>query len=188
MRSLVSEKFGRVRKEAWRKKRHISHRYLSHNMYLCFFFSICALYGFFLMDLSVKFHGIIFYPLVICEKSHSVASNPIQCMYILKIEPWMSMSLYLQHFLVSIPLLQIEYIFWLQVDACGLIIRQLFYHTEIYMKFVNDYRKIGIKCHIVPVIMPIKNYKGFIHIDGFCKTKLCHLVFPCLFSIAVNSR
>jgi methylenetetrahydrofolate reductase (NADPH) len=61
----------------------------------------------------------------------------------------------------------------LKVDAgADLIITQLFYDTDIYLKFVNDCRQIGIKCPIVPGIMPINNYKGFIRMAGFCKTKI----------------
>ncbi|GKV06201.1 hypothetical protein SLEP1_g18115 [Rubroshorea leprosula] len=60
-----------------------------------------------------------------------------------------------------------------KVDAgADLIITQLFYDTDIFLKFVNDCRQIGIKCPIVPGIMPINNYKGFLRMTGFCKTKI----------------
>eukprot|EP00252_Welwitschia_mirabilis_P015367 TRINITY_DN3377_c0_g1_i3.p1 TRINITY_DN3377_c0_g1~~TRINITY_DN3377_c0_g1_i3.p1 ORF type:complete len:639 (+),score=114.53 TRINITY_DN3377_c0_g1_i3:244-1917(+) len=60
-----------------------------------------------------------------------------------------------------------------KVDAgADLIITQLFYDTDRYLKFVNDCRQIGIKCPIVPGIMPINNYKGFLRMTGFCKTKI----------------
>ncbi|KAL9229976.1 hypothetical protein vseg_005380 [Gypsophila vaccaria] len=49
-----------------------------------------------------------------------------------------------------------------KVDAgADLIITQLFYDTDNFLKFLNDCRKIGIKCPIVPGIMPISNYKEF---------------------------
>ncbi|KAF2325627.1 hypothetical protein GH714_031321 [Hevea brasiliensis] len=61
-----------------------------------------------------------------------------------------------------------------KVDAgADLIITQLFYDTDIFLKFVNDCRQIGINCPIVPGIMPINNYKGFLRMTGFCKTKVC---------------
>lgn len=61
----------------------------------------------------------------------------------------------------------------LKVDAgADLIITQLFYDTDNYLKFVNDCRQIGIKCPIVPGIMPINNYNGFLRMAGFCKTKI----------------
>ncbi|EEF33179.1 methylenetetrahydrofolate reductase 2 [Ricinus communis] len=60
-----------------------------------------------------------------------------------------------------------------KVDAgADLIITQLFYDTDIFLKFVNDCRQIGINCPIVPGIMPINNYKGFLRMTGFCKTKI----------------
>ncbi|GLT66065.1 hypothetical protein SLA2020_384580 [Shorea laevis] len=60
-----------------------------------------------------------------------------------------------------------------KVDAgADLIITQLFYDTDIFLKFVNDCRQVGIKCPIVPGIMPINNYKGFLRMTGFCKTKI----------------
>ncbi|XP_020584322.1 probable methylenetetrahydrofolate reductase [Phalaenopsis equestris] len=60
-----------------------------------------------------------------------------------------------------------------KVDAgADLIITQLFYDTDVFLKFVNDCRQIGISCPIVPGIMPINNYKGFLRMTGFCKTKI----------------
>jgi len=60
-----------------------------------------------------------------------------------------------------------------KVDAgADLIVTQLFYDTDIFLKFVNDCRQIGITCPIVPGIMPINNYKGFVRMTGFCKTKI----------------
>ncbi|KAF2325626.1 hypothetical protein GH714_031314 [Hevea brasiliensis] len=59
-----------------------------------------------------------------------------------------------------------------KVDAgADLIITQLFYDTDIFPELVNDCRQIGINCPIVPGIMPINNYKGFLRMTGFCKTK-----------------
>lgn len=61
----------------------------------------------------------------------------------------------------------------LQVDAgADVIVTQLFYDTDIFLKFVNDCRQIGINCPIVPGIMPINNYKGFLRMTGFCKTRV----------------
>ena len=60
-----------------------------------------------------------------------------------------------------------------KVDAgADLIVTQLFYDTDVFLKFVHDCRQIGITCPIVPGIMPINNYKGFIRMTGFCKTKI----------------
>jgi methylenetetrahydrofolate reductase (NADPH) len=63
----------------------------------------------------------------------------------------------------------------LQVDAgAEVIVTQLFYDTDIFLKFVSNCREIGIKCPIVPGIMPIQNYKGFLRMTGLCKTKVHH--------------
>jgi len=58
------------------------------------------------------------------------------------------------------------------VDGGGeVIITQLFYDKDIFLKFVSDCREIGIKCPIVPGIMPIQSYKGFLRMTGLCKTE-----------------
>lgn len=63
------------------------------------------------------------------------------------------------------------------MDAGGdFVITHLFYDTDIFLKFVNDCRQIGITCPIVPGIMPINNYKGFLQITGFCNTKNLGLI------------
>ncbi|KAL5724236.1 hypothetical protein ACHQM5_007520 [Ranunculus cassubicifolius] len=60
-----------------------------------------------------------------------------------------------------------------KVDAgADVIVTQLFYDTDNFLKFVNDCRQIGITCPIVPGIMPINNYKGFLRMTGFCKTRI----------------
>ncbi|XP_030528214.1 probable methylenetetrahydrofolate reductase [Rhodamnia argentea] len=60
-----------------------------------------------------------------------------------------------------------------KVDAgADLIITQLFFDTDIFLKFVNNCRQVGITCPIVPGIMPIATYKGFVRMTGICKTKI----------------
>ncbi|KAL8487177.1 hypothetical protein ACS0TY_023733 [Phlomoides rotata] len=76
-----------------------------------------------------------------------------------------------------------------KVDAGGdVIITQLFYDTDIFLKFVNDCRQIGITCPIVPGIMPINNYKGFIRMTGFCKTKIPTEIMEALEPIKDNEE
>ncbi|KAE8670277.1 Methylenetetrahydrofolate reductase 1 [Hibiscus syriacus] len=76
-----------------------------------------------------------------------------------------------------------------KVDAgADLIVTQLFYDTDIFLKFVNDCRQIGIKCPIVPGIMPINNYKGFLRMTGFCKTKIPDEVTTALEPIKDNDE
>ncbi|KAK8684905.1 hypothetical protein V6N13_040919 [Hibiscus sabdariffa] len=76
-----------------------------------------------------------------------------------------------------------------KVDAgADLIVTQLFYDTDIFLKFVDDCRQIGIKCPIVPGIMPINNYKGFLRMTGFCKTKIPDEVTAALEPIKDNDE
>ncbi|XP_060183664.1 probable methylenetetrahydrofolate reductase (NADH) [Lycium barbarum] len=76
-----------------------------------------------------------------------------------------------------------------KVDAgADLIVTQLFYDTDIFLKFVNDCRQIGINCPIVPGIMPINNYKGFLRMTGFCKTKIPEEIMAALEPIKDNEE
>ncbi|MCD7469447.1 Methylenetetrahydrofolate reductase 1 [Datura stramonium] len=76
-----------------------------------------------------------------------------------------------------------------KVDAgADLIITQLFYDTDVFLKFVNDCRQIGINCPIVPGIMPINNYKGFLRMTGFCKTKIPEEIMAALEPIKDNEE
>ncbi|KAM7280071.1 hypothetical protein ACFE04_007205 [Oxalis oulophora] len=76
-----------------------------------------------------------------------------------------------------------------KVDAgADLIVTQLFYDIDIFFKFVDDCRQIGITCPIVPGIMPINNYKGFLRMTGFCKTKIPDEVTAALEPIKDNEE
>lgn len=49
-----------------------------------------------------------------------------------------------------------------KVDAgADVIITQLFYDNQIFFDWVNDCRKIGITCQIIPGLMPIIGYDRF---------------------------
>lgn len=50
------------------------------------------------------------------------------------------------------------------------IVTQLFYDVDIFLKFVADCREMGIDVPILPGIMPIQTYNGFKRMTGFCKT------------------
>ncbi|XP_011074034.1 probable methylenetetrahydrofolate reductase [Sesamum indicum] len=76
-----------------------------------------------------------------------------------------------------------------KVDAgADLIVTQLFYDTDIFLKFVNDCRQIGITVPIVPGIMPINNFKGFLRMTGFCKTKIPPEIMAALEPIKDNEE
>lgn len=58
-----------------------------------------------------------------------------------------------------------------KVDAgADFIITQLFYDVELFLKWVEKCRAAGIKCPIIPGIMPIQTYSGFKRMTTFCKT------------------
>ena len=58
-----------------------------------------------------------------------------------------------------------------KVEAGGeVIVTQLFYDVELFLKFVSDCRDLGITVPILPGVMPIQTYGGFKRMTGFCKT------------------
>mmetsp|Transcript_20987 Transcript_20987/g.45966 ORF Transcript_20987/g.45966 Transcript_20987/m.45966 type:complete len:596 (-) Transcript_20987:433-2220(-) len=75
---------------------------------------------------------------------------------------------------------QMEKNYWANIDylkqkveaGADIIITQLFYDVDIFLKFVDDCRKVGITVPILPGIMPIMTYGGFKRMIGFCKTKV----------------
>jgi methylenetetrahydrofolate reductase (NADPH) len=60
-----------------------------------------------------------------------------------------------------------------KIDAgADMIITQLFYDVNLFIKFCDDCKKLGIICPILPGIMPIFNYNSFKRMTGFCKTSV----------------
>ncbi|KAK4531350.1 hypothetical protein CCYA_CCYA07G2207 [Cyanidiococcus yangmingshanensis] len=58
-----------------------------------------------------------------------------------------------------------------KVDAGGdLIITQMFYDVDLFLRFVTDCKAIGINVPILPGILPIQTYTGFKRMTGFCRT------------------
>lgn len=56
--------------------------------------------------------------------------------------------------------------------GADLIITQMFYDVDVFLKFVLDCRKRGMELPILPGILPIQNYAGFKRMTGFCKTQV----------------
>merc|ERR1719399_132309 len=60
-----------------------------------------------------------------------------------------------------------------KIDAGGdLIVTQLFYDNQEFLKFVKKCRELGITVPILPGIMPIQSYSGFKKMTSLCKTKV----------------
>jgi len=74
-------------------------------------------------------------------------------------------------------------------DAGGeVIVTQLFYDVDLFLKFVSDCRSVGITAPIVPGVMPIQTYGGFKRMTGFCKTYVPPAVAAALEPIAENEE
>jgi len=60
-----------------------------------------------------------------------------------------------------------------KIDAgADFIITQMFFDTAVYHQFVKDCRAIGINVPIVPGLMCINAYAGFVKMTGFCKSRV----------------
>lgn len=65
-----------------------------------------------------------------------------------------------------------------KVDAGGdFIITQMIFDSALYHTFVQDCRDIGITVPIVPGIMCIHNYPGFMRMTQFCKSRVPTAVY-----------
>lgn len=75
----------------------------------------------------------------------------------------------------------------MQVDAGGeLVVTQLFYDVELFLKFVKDCRSIGIEVPIIPGEHPSGHYfstiagKEILIIRGVCRPSLSTLILQCV--------
>lgn len=76
-----------------------------------------------------------------------------------------------------------------KIDAGGeIIITQLFYDVDLFLKFVSDVRSMGIKAPILPGIMPIQNYAGFKRMVTLCKTQVPQEIYDALEPIQHNDE
>ena len=58
-----------------------------------------------------------------------------------------------------------------KIDAgADYIVTQLFYDVDMFLDWVKKLRAMGITCPILPGIMPIQSYNGFIRMTTLCKT------------------
>lgn len=59
-----------------------------------------------------------------------------------------------------------------KLTPSDMIITQMFFDVEVFKTFVNDCRKWGITCPVVPGLMCINAYNGFVKMTKFCKTRV----------------
>ena len=54
-----------------------------------------------------------------------------------------------------------------KIDAgADLIITQMFYDTKLFIEFVEKCKNIGITCPVIPGILPIQSYQGFMRMTS----------------------
>lgn len=58
------------------------------------------------------------------------------------------------------------------VGNTDFIMTQMFFDVQVFLKFVQDCRAWGITCPIVPGLMCINAYAGFVKMTKFCKTRV----------------
>ncbi|EGC34903.1 methylenetetrahydrofolate reductase [Dictyostelium purpureum] len=76
-----------------------------------------------------------------------------------------------------------------KVDAgADLIITQLFYDVDVFCDFVKKCREVGINCPIIPGIMPIQTYAGFVRMTTLSKTKVPQYIMDNLEPIKDNDE
>lgn len=60
-----------------------------------------------------------------------------------------------------------------KVDAgADVVISQLFFDTDVFLKFVSDCRMIGISCPIVPGILAITTHRNLTYMTKMCRSRI----------------
>ncbi|XP_043804245.1 methylenetetrahydrofolate reductase 1 isoform X2 [Apis laboriosa] len=76
-----------------------------------------------------------------------------------------------------------------KVDAgADFIITQIFFEANIFIKFVNDCKQIGINVPIIPGIFPIPNYTCFQKMAKICNVKIPQIILNDLQCIKDNDE
>lgn len=71
-----------------------------------------------------------------------------------------------------------------KVDAgADFVITQMFYDVDCFLRFVRRCRNDGITVPILPGILPIQNYRGFIKMTGFCRTRVPQAIYNAIENI-----
>jgi methylenetetrahydrofolate reductase (NADPH) len=76
-----------------------------------------------------------------------------------------------------------------KVDAgADFILTQFFYDSNVFLKFRDDCVNAGIKCPIIPGMMPIQSYSSFQKMTTFCKTSVPQNIWDELYPIKDNDE
>ncbi|TPX53614.1 methylenetetrahydrofolate reductase [NAD(P)H] [Powellomyces hirtus] len=76
-----------------------------------------------------------------------------------------------------------------KVDAgADYIVTQLFYDVDIFLKWHEECRKVGITIPILPGIMPIQNFGGFKRMTSLCKTYVPDSIYAALEPIKEDDK
>lgn len=71
-----------------------------------------------------------------------------------------------------------------KVDAgADFVMTQMFYDVKLFLQWRAKCRDAGMKCPIIPGIMPIQNYNGFQRMTSFCRTKVAPSILEALYPI-----
>jgi methylenetetrahydrofolate reductase (NADPH) len=68
------------------------------------------------------------------------------------------------------------------------VLTQFFYDTNVFIHFVDDCRKMGIHCPVIPGMMPIQSYSSFQKMTSFCKTRVPDFIWQDLSPIKDNDE
>jgi methylenetetrahydrofolate reductase (NADPH) len=62
----------------------------------------------------------------------------------------------------------------------------MFFDVGLYVEFVRKCRRAGIVAPIIPGILPIQTYQGFMKMTEFCQTKVPKILYDQLEPIHSN--
>ena len=76
-----------------------------------------------------------------------------------------------------------------KIDAgADFILTQFFYDVDVFLNYVTKCRSAGIKCPIIPGMMPIQSYSSFEKMTSFCKTYVPSKIWDNLNPIRENDE
>jgi len=68
------------------------------------------------------------------------------------------------------------------------VLTQFFYDTNVFLSYFEKCRSVGIKCPIIPGMMPIQNYSSFQRMTSYCRTTVPQHIWNTIQPIADNDE